>query len=89
MIANEPMYDDDSLAMFEDIKVAELIAAILEYSKELEDKVLMLRKEINNLTPPAKHKPYEDLYSDVFRVFDHYPAYQKYREHIEALLEPF
>ena len=87
MTANEPMYDDESLEMFEDIKVAELIAAILEYSKELEDEVVMLRTEVNNLTPPTKRIPYEDLYSDVFRVFDHYPAYQKFQEHIEILMK--
>lgn len=88
MTAHEPMYDDESLAVFEDIKVAELIAAILEYSKELEDEVLMLRTEVNNLTSPTNRKPYEDLKSDVFQVFDHYPAYQKFQEYIEILIKP-
>lgn len=88
MTASESMYDDESLAMFEDIKAAELIAAMLEYSKELEDQVVMLRTEVNNLTPSTARKPYEDLYSDVFQVFDHYPAYQKFREYIEILIKP-
>jgi len=88
MVASEQMYDDDSLAMFEDIKVAELIAAVLEYSKELEDEVVMLRTEVNNLTQSTSPKPYEDLYSDVFQVFDHFPAYQKFREYIEIMMKP-
>ncbi len=87
MISNEPMYDDESLEMFEEIKVAELLSAILEYSKELEDQVVMLRTEVNNLTPSTARKPYEDLYSDVFQVFDHYPAYQKYRQYVERLMK--
>lgn len=87
MTSNEPMYDDESLEMFEEIKVAELISAILKYSKELEDQVVMLRTKVNNLTPSTAHKPYEDLYSDVFQVFDHYPAYEKYRQHVETLMK--
>ena len=66
MTLNEPMYDNESLEMFEEIKIAELISAILKYSKELKDQVVMLRTKVNNLTPSTTHKPYEDLYSDVF-----------------------
>jgi len=85
MESKEAMYDDQSLEMFEDINVAELLSAILTYSKELENQVVMLRTEVNNLTDSALPKPYEDLYSDVFEVFDHYPAYQKYQEYLEML----
>lgn len=87
MRANEVIYDDQSLETFEDIKVAELISAILEYSQQLENQVVMLRTEVNNLTPSTEHKPYEDLYSDIFKVFDHYPAYQMYRQYIEILMK--
>lgn len=85
MESKEAMYDDQSLEMFEEVKVAELLSAILAYSKELENQVVMLRTEVNNLTDSSLPRPYEDLYSDVFEVFDHYPAYQKYQEHLEML----
>lgn len=88
MAASEQMYDDESLEMLEDIKVAELISAMLEYSKQLENQVVMLRTAVNNLTPSTARKPYEDLNSDVFQAFDHYPAYQKYRPYIEILMKP-
>lgn len=87
MESKEPMHDNQSLEMFEDIKVAELVSALLIYSKELENQVVMLRKEVNSLSDTAGPKPYEDLYSDVFQVFDHYPAYEKYQEYIEVLTQ--
>jgi len=87
MESKEPMYDDQSLEMFEDIKIAELVSALLIYSKELENQVVMLRKEVNSLTDSSGLKPYEDLYSDVFEVFDHYPAYEKHQKYIEVLTQ--
>jgi len=73
--------------LFEDIKVAELVSALLVYSKELENQLVMLRKVVNSLTDSARLKPYEDLYSDVFQMFNYYPAYEKYQEYIEVLTQ--
>ena len=41
-------------------------------------------KEVNDLTPPGKHKLYEDIHSDFYEVFDDYPAYQKFKELFEV-----
>lgn len=84
IVTSEPMYDDDILQSIREIENHELIKAILDYSKNLEAMVLELRQEVNELTPHGAHKQYEDIHSDIYEVFDDYPAYQRYRELFEC-----
>jgi len=79
-IFEEPMYDTEMLELIEEQETAELISAILSYTKDLEKMVLDLRGQVNNLTPAGQSKPYCDLHSDIYEVFYHYPAYQKYQK---------
>jgi hypothetical protein len=81
--AEETMYDDEELAFLEELKPYRLIDALFSYTKDLEEMVLELRKEVNGLTP-GKCKPYEDLYSDFYETFDDYPAYQRYKYLFES-----
>lgn len=70
----------------EDIKEGEninLIIGLLDYTKSLEEMVIELRNKVNALTPSDEHLPYPDLHGDVYEVFDHYPAYERYKDCIE------
>lgn len=76
-------YDDDPIRLAKEMDNVRLIVDLLNYSKELEEMVIELRKEINGLTPDGQPLPYAELHSDVYVNFDDYPAYDKYREFIE------
>jgi hypothetical protein len=47
-----------------------------------------LRKAVDSLSPKGKPKPYEEVHSDVYESFYYYPAYEKYKEYIDLLIEP-
>ena len=76
----EPMYDTEMLQLIEEKETADLISAVLSYTKDLEKMVLDLRGQVNDLTPAGQPKPYCDLHSDIYEVFYEYPAYQKYQK---------
>lgn len=76
VVTSEPIYDEDTLPSIKEMETHELIKAILEY---LEAMVVELKQEVNDLTPPDKHKPYEDIHSDIYEMFEDYPAYQRFR----------
>jgi hypothetical protein len=50
--------------------------------------VIELRKDVNSLSPKGQPKPYEEVYSDLYESFYDYPAYEKYKEYIDLLIEP-
>lgn len=81
---DEPIYDDDMLESIKGLEAYKLIEAILGYTKNLEAMVLELRQEVNDLTPSGKHKPYENIHSDIYEAFDDYPAYQKFKKIFEG-----
>lgn len=76
----EPMYDTEMLELIEEQQTAELISAVLRYTKDLEKMVIDLRSQVNNLTAAGQPKPYFDLHSDIYEVFYDYPAYQQYQK---------
>jgi len=82
---SEPIYDDDMLDLIGKCETAELINALVKYAKRLETMVVALRVQVNNLTPEAQLKPCLDLHSDIYEVFYDYPAYQKFKEIVNAL----
>jgi len=82
---SEPMYDDVTLDLIEEQKTAELIKALAEYAKTLENMVVALRRQVNTLTPAGQSEPFPDLHGDIYEVFYHYPAYQKFEEILKIL----
>ncbi|MEW6064900.1 hypothetical protein P378_16260 [Desulforamulus profundi] len=74
------------LASIKELEAYELIGALLGYTKNLEAMVLELRQEVNALIPPLKHKPYENIHSDIYEVFDDYPACQKFKQLFEKVI---
>lgn len=77
---DEPTLVVDMLESRKELEAYELIKALLSYTEDLEAMVLDLRQEVNNITPPGKRKPYEDIHSDIYEAFDDYPAYQRYMQ---------
>ncbi len=76
----EPTHDDVTLELIVELETFELITALLECVKTLEEMVIELRSQVNHLTPPGKSMPYADLYSDIFEIFYDYPAYERFKE---------
>ncbi|MFD1168160.1 hypothetical protein [Oceanobacillus caeni] len=65
----------------------QLIVDLLNYFRKLEGMVIELRKEVNELTPKGRHIPYDELHSDVYEVFEDYPAYEKNSRFIELFFK--
>ncbi len=82
---NDPFYDDVTLDLIEKQKTAELISALVEYAKTLENMVVRLRSQVNALTPPGEADPFPDLYGDIYEVFYDYPAYRKFKKIFKIL----
>lgn len=77
---SEPIYDDDTLDLIEELETAKLIRALVEYAKTLEEMVVELRSQVNALSPTGQAKPFPDLHGDIYETFFDYPAYQKFEE---------
>lgn len=83
----DPTVDDDTIELAKEMENVKLIVDLLIYSRNLEEMIIELRKEVNNLTPKGQPTPYEELHSDVYESFYDYPAYGKYKEYIELFFE--
>jgi len=81
----EPSYDDTALYLHEQQEVAELIKALAEYAKTLEEMVVKLRSQVNALTPAGQSEPFPDLHENIYEVFDDFPAYPKFKKSLEIL----
>jgi hypothetical protein len=79
----EPMYDVEQLEHFKEMEPVDLIVKLLGYTKTLENMVIDLRIKANRMTPKGEPLPFPELHSDMYKVFDDHPAYEKYKEHIE------
>lgn len=80
------LYKSCKEEQLEEIKEREnidLIIGLLNYTKSLEEMVIELRSNVNALTPSGEQLPFPDLHGDVYEVFDHHPAYERYKEYIE------
>jgi hypothetical protein len=84
-IYSEPMYDDCTLELIERQEAEELIAALVEYCKDLEKQVVDLRCQVNRLIPSDNREPFPDPKSDLYEVFHHYAAYTKYKKILKQL----
>lgn len=82
---NEPIYDDITLEQIEEQKTAELIRALVQYAKALEKMVVKLRSQVNALTSAGQKEPFPDLHGDIYEVFYHYPAYQRFKKILKML----
>lgn len=60
--SSAPIYDDCMLEIIEQHQTEELMAALVDYCKELEKQVIGLRCEVNRLTPSGKKKPFPELF---------------------------
>lgn len=81
----EPSYDDTALYLHEQQEVAELVKALAEYAKTLEEMVVKLRSQVNALTPAGQREPFPDLHENIYEAFDDFPAYQKFKKSLEIL----
>lgn len=81
---SEPMYDDVTLKAIKQQETEELIGALAEYCKSLENQVIELRCWVNRLTPRSQREPFPDPHSDLYEVFHGYAAYPMF----EAVLKP-
>ena len=61
---------------FEEDQVISLIVSLFEYSSELEEMVVELRRTINALSDKDR-PPFPDLLGDIYQTFDDYSAYRK------------
>ena len=79
----ESVYDDWQLVLFDKYSTEELIAALIEHCKRLQEKVVALRFQANRLSYqiPECREPYPEIHHDLYEQFEDYPAYSKY-EHI-------
>jgi hypothetical protein len=84
-IFSEPMYDDCMLEIIEQHQTEELMAALVDYCKELEKQVIDLRCKVNKLTPPGMREPFPEPESDLYEVFHQYAAYQKFKNILKPL----
>lgn len=71
---------------FEEDQVISLIVALIEYSAELEEQVVDLRRTVNQLSDKER-LPFPDLEGDIYQVFDDYSAYRKYQDRIDERIE--
>jgi hypothetical protein len=92
----EPMYDDMQLEMFQQQERIELVKAVYDYSKELCEVIVDLRKEVNRLdflndllSNDKKidineyQPPYCELYENITRTFEDYAAYEEFQSAFE------
>jgi hypothetical protein len=81
----EPIYDDTALYSHKQQEVAELVKALAEYAKTLEEMVVELRSQVNALTPAGQSEPFPDLHENIYEAFDDFPAYQKFKKCLKIL----
>jgi hypothetical protein len=81
----EPMYDDCTLELIEQLETEELISALADYCKDLEEQIVELRCQVNKLTPVVNSEPFPDPHSDLYEVFYHYAAYPKFKHILKQL----
>jgi len=87
--------DDNQIDLLDEAQTHTLVRGLSEYINELTEEVINLRKMINNYDkkaqgatghlPKSYQEPYADLYSDIFRSFYDYDAYEKFKEELDIL----
>ena len=67
---------------FQEDELISFVVALFEYSTELEEQVVALRRTVNELSNKER-LPFPDLEGDIYQVFDDFSAYRKYQNLIE------
>jgi molecular chaperone GrpE (heat shock protein) len=88
-------YDDEQLEMMEEEDDRSLVRDLAEYSNELIEQILELRKEVNSYDRRLRlekkenmtyyRPPYDDLYSDICRDFSEHQVYEKYKDELDKM----
>ena len=88
-------YDDEQLEMVEEEDERSLVSDLVEYSNELIEQILELRKEVNSYDMKLRlekkenmthyRPPYDDLYSDICRSFFEHQVYEKYKDELDKM----
>jgi hypothetical protein len=86
-------YDTEQLEMMEEYETHTLVSDLVEYSNELAEEILKLRKEVNRYDQALQSKrnmdhyrpPYDDLYSDIFRDFSEHKVYEKFKDELDKM----
>ena len=74
-------HDDDTFELENEVRIYELIHALVGYTQRLEKSIVKLRIETNHLAGKAGFPiPYSDLHTDIYETFDDFPAFTKYKE---------
>ena len=89
-------YDSEQLENMEEDDEHSLVRDLVEYSNELIEQILELRKEINSydqkLCMERKENmthyrpPYDDLHSDIYWNFSEHQVYEKYKDELDKML---
>lgn len=82
---HEPVYDEEQLTAFEEEQTERLIAALAAYCRRLEEQVVLLRRNVNQLTLQGKDGPFPEPHSDLYETFDHLAAYTRFRHLLTEL----
>ncbi|WP_100523458.1 hypothetical protein [Mycobacteroides abscessus] len=86
-VLSEPMVDDDTLEWIKEQETEELLLALVEYTRSLQEQVVDLRCKLNRNTYLSGQKvPFPEPHSDLYKAFDDYAAYPKFK-HLFKLLE--
>ncbi len=88
-------YDSEQLEMMEEDDELSLVRDLVEYSNELIERILELRKEINSYDRELRMErkenmthyrpPYDDLHSDIYRNFSEHQVYEKYKDELDKM----
>lgn len=87
--SNEPIYDDDQLALIEDQQTEQLVGDLVERIITLCNTAAELRMEINNLVQqldPSAPPIYYEPYSDLCQSFEDHPTYSRFAEQLSRLI---
>ena len=63
--------------MMQDFETVDIVKAMLDYSKKLENMVMELREQVNSLTPKGQPIPFREVKRDFLEAFFECPAYKK------------
>lgn len=86
---NEPIFDDDQIAMIENQQTEQLvdelvgcIISLCDTAAKLRSEVNDLAREINPLAPPV----YYEVHSDLCKSFEDSPIYPRFEKQLSRLI---
>ena len=88
-LVREPIYDDCQLAQIEERQTEELISELVECIITLCHTIANLRTEVNCWSQkfsPQKCPIYYEMYSNLCKSFEDFPAYSKFEKQLSRLI---